>query len=138
MIADALDPLTLKPGARILPATSSDFEAGGGLLVLFWMKGLPDSGEKPPALDLSVTIADAQSHAVPLPTTILFFGKEASGGYRTVARVDTASLIPGTYSLKLSAGLAGSDEPPARHAVTFTLHAKDKAAATTSSSAGAP
>jgi VWFA-related protein len=140
-IPDEVDPLVLKPGARILPATHVDFESGGSLLVLFWLKGFPEAGEKAPALDLSVNIADAQGHTVALPTQILFFGKEASGGYRAAARIDAASLLPGAYALRLAAVLAGSEAQPAQRTVPFTLRAREPArapAAATSSSAGSP
>jgi VWFA-related protein len=136
-IPDESDPLVLKPGARILPATRADFETGGSLLVLFWLRGVPDAGDEPPALDLTVEIADGQGSAVELPTKILFFGKAQSGGYRALARLDAASLTPGTYSLRLAAGVTGHEGPPARESVRFTLHAKD-AAAVTSASAGSP
>lgn len=137
-IPDASDPLALKPGARILPATHADFETGGSLLVLFWLRGIPEAGEQPPALDVSVDIIDGEGHAAELSTTLLFFGKEPSGGYRAVARVDAASLTAGTYTLRLTAGVTGSEAPPARQSVPFTLHAKGAAPAATSASAGSP
>jgi VWFA-related protein len=140
-IPDEADPLVLKPGARILPATHVDFESGGSLLVLFWLKGFPEAGEKAPELDLSVNIADAEGHAVALPTRILFFGKEASGGYRAAARIDATSLVPGVYALRLAAGLTAGEGQPAQRSVPFTLRAKEPArapASATSSSAGSP
>jgi VWFA-related protein len=140
-IPEDADPLVLKPGARILPATHVDFEAGGSLLVLLWLKGVPEPGEKPPELDLSVNITDAEGKHVALPTKILFFGKEPSGGYRAVARIDAAQLTPGAYALRLSAGLAGDAGPPARRNVPFVVRAKETtgpAASATSSLAGAP
>jgi hypothetical protein len=140
-IPDEADPLVLKPGARILPATHVDFESGGSLLVLFWLRGFPDAGEKAPELDLSVNITDAAGRAVQLPTQILFFGKEASGGYRAAARIDAASLVPGAYALRLAAGVTGSEGQTAQHTMPFTLRAKESArppAAATSSSSGAP
>jgi len=136
-IPEGSDPLVLKPGARILPTTRADFQTGGSLLALFWLRGVPDAGDQPPALDLTVEIADGEGHAVALPTQILFFGKEPSGGYRAVARLDAASLTPGTYALRLAAGVTGQEGPPARQSVSFTLHAKDATAAT-SVSAGSP
>jgi VWFA-related protein len=132
-IPDESDPLVLKPGARILPATRADFVTGGGLLVLFWLRGIPDVGGTAPALDVGVDIADASGRPAELPTQMLFFGKEPTGGYRALARVDSASLAPGTYTLRLTAAVAGSPSPPARQSVPFTLHAKDQAAATSSS-----
>jgi hypothetical protein len=140
-IPEDADPLVLKPGARILPATHVDFETGGSLSVLFWLKGLPDPGEKPPELDLAVDITDSEGRGVALPTRILFFGKDPSGGYRAFARIDTATLAPGAYALRLAAGLAQGEGPPARRTVPFTLRAKEPArapASVTSSSAGAP
>ena len=109
--------------------------------MLFWLKGLPEPGEKPPELDLAVNIADAEGRSVALPTRILFFGKEPSGGYRAFARIDTSTLAPGSYALRLAAGLAQGEGPPARRTVPFTLRAKEPArapASVTSSSAGAP
>jgi VWFA-related protein len=135
-IPDDLDPLFLKPGARILPATSSDFATGSSLLALFWMRGIPDADEQPPALDISVDIADNAGHVVELPTQLLFFGKEPSGGYRALARINAGSLAAGAYTLRLAAGVAGHEAPPARQSVPFTLHAKNAAA--TSVSAGSP
>ena len=136
-IPEESDPLSLKPGARILPATRADFEAGGSLLALFWLRGVPDSGDKPPALDLTIEIAGGEGRPVALQTTLLFFGKEPSGGFRAVARLDTATLAPGTYVLRLAAGITGQQGPLARESVSFTLHAKNETA-TTSSSAGSP
>jgi VWFA-related protein len=137
-IPDESDPLILKPGARILPATQVDFEAGGSLLALFWLRGVPDAGEEPPALDLSVDVVDDAGHAVTLPTTMLFFGKERSGGYRAVTRIDVATLTPGSYTLRLIAGLSGAEGPQARQSVPFTLHAKNASPPVTSVSAGSP
>ena len=127
------DPLVLKPGVRILPATRADFETGESLLALFWLRGLPDSGDQPPALDLRVEIADGEGHAVALPTKILFFGKEPSGGYRALARLDAAALTPGTYALRLAAGVTGQEGPPAQQSVSFTLRAKEARPATSAS-----
>jgi VWFA-related protein len=135
------DPLELKPGFRVLPATHVDFEAGGSLSVLLWLRGFPDPGEKPPELDLKVDVTDADGHALALPTKLLFFGKAASGGYRAFALIDTSSLTPGAYALRLAAGLTQGDGPPARRTVPFTLRSKEPAkapAGVTSSSAGAP
>ena len=126
-IPEAADSLSLKPGARILPSTHNDFHAGGGLLALFWLRGLTEVEGKPPQLDLTVEIADAQDHALTLPTKILFFGKDPSGCYRALARLDTGSLGPGSYSVRLAAGVA-------RRTVAFTLRAKETAPAATSSS----
>jgi VWFA-related protein len=137
-VSDDRDPLTLKPGARILPATYDGFDAGGNLLVFFWIEGLPDAGEKPPELDLSVNIADARNQPATLPTTILYFGIEPTGGYRALARINASSLPPGAYSLKLTAGLTGQDGPRARHAESFTLHAKETPPSATSSSVPTP
>ena len=136
-IAEELDPLSLRPGTRILPATRADFETGGSLLALFWLRGVPDAGDQPPALDLTFEITDGEGRPVVLQTQILFFGKEPSGGYRAVARLDTASLTQGTYVLRLAAGVTGQDSPPARESVAFTVHAKE-AAVPTSVSAGPP
>ena len=133
-VPDAVDSLSLKPGARILPSTHNDFDAGGGLLALFWLGGLKDVEGKPPQLDLSVELADAQGHALTLPTKILFFGKDPSGCYRALARVDTSALAPGSYALRLAAGVVGRAGPPARRTVAFTLRAKEIAPAATSSS----
>lgn len=132
-IPEESDPLSLRPGARILPATRSDFETGGGLLALFWLRGIPDAGDQPPALDLTVEIADGEGHPVALETKILFFGKEPSGGYRAVARLDTASLTAGSYALLLTAAVTGQEAPPARQSVAFTLHAKEPPEATSAS-----
>jgi len=136
-IAEEADPLSLKPGVRMLPATRDDFETGGNLLALFWLRGVADTGDQPPALDLTFEITDGEARPVTSPTKVLFFGKEPSGGYRAVVRLDTASLTAGTYGLHLSAGVPGQEAPPARESVTFTLHAKD-APAPTSASAGSP
>ncbi len=135
--AEESDPLTLKPGARILPATRADFETGGSLLTLFWLRGVPDAGDQPPALDLTFEITDGDGRPAVAPTTVLFFGKESSGGYRAVVRLNTAVLAPGTYALHLAAGVTGKDEPPARESVAFTLYAK-AATSPTSPSAGSP
>lgn len=132
-IPDELDSLSLKPGARILPATHDDFESGDNLLAFFWMKGLPESGEKPPKLDLSVTIADEGRQTVAVPTTMLFFGTEPTGGYRALARISVSALPAGRYSLRLSAGLSGTDQPPAEHVQSFTLLAKVRPPVTSSS-----
>jgi hypothetical protein len=138
-IPDDLDPLTLKPGVRVLPATLVEFESGK-LLVLFWLRGVPEVPGKPPELDLAVGVADAQGAALSVPTKILFFGKEPSGGYRAVAQVDAATLVPGVYSLRLAAGAAGvGDTSRAHRSISFTIRLKDPPpAATTSSSAPAP
>ena len=120
-LPDDADPLLLKPGVRMLPATQSDFELGGNLLVLFWLRGIPEVPDATPELDLSVSVADGKGQPVALPTKILFFGREPSGGFRAVAQVDATTLAAGRYSLKLSAGISGSDLPPAHHAVSFTL-----------------
>lgn len=133
-IAEASDPLTLKPGARILPATRADFEAGQGLLVLFWLRGLADVDGAAPKLDLGVTIADADARPLTLATSIVFFGKDPTGGYRGLARVDTSALQPGAYSLRLSAGASGEAAPPAQRSVTFLVRPKTEAPAATSSS----
>jgi len=132
------DPLTLRAGVRVLPATHTDFEAGRGLLVLFWLRGFSDAGEKPPELNLAVEITDPQGKTVTLPTKLLFFGPAQGGGYRVLARIDAASLKPGTYALKLAAGVEGQPEQTARHTVSFALHTPDVAAAVTSSSAPTP
>ncbi len=137
-IADDVDPLVLKPGARILPAAHNDFESGGGLNVLFWLRGFPEPGDKPPSLDLTVAVEDQAGKSVSLPTSLLFFGKDPAGGYRALARVETSALSTGSYSLKLAASVPGSGVPPARHAVTFTLRARESASAATSSSAPTP
>ena len=137
-IPDESDPLVLRPGARILPATQNDFEIGRSLLVLFWLRGIPDTGEEPPALDISVDVADSDGRAIERPTKMLFFGKEPSGGYRGVTRVDVSSLTPGTYALHLTAGATGSEGPPAHQSVSFILHPKDAGPAATSASAGSP
>ena len=136
-IAEEADPLSLKPGARMLPATRDDFETGESLLALFWLRGVPDAGDQPPALDLTFEITDGEARPVTTPTKLVFFGKEPSGGYRAVVRLDTASLAPGTYGLQLAAGLTGQETPPARQSVTFTLHAKN-APGPTSPSAESP
>lgn len=137
-LADDADPLLLKPGVRMLPATQSEFETGGNLLVLFWLRGIPEVADVMPELDLSVAVADGKGQPVALPTKILFFGKEPSGGFRAVAQVDATTLAAGRYSLKLSAGIGGSELPPAHHAVSFTLRSKESAPAATSSSAPTP
>jgi hypothetical protein len=134
---DESDPLSLKPGARILPPTRGDFEVGGSLLALFWLRGIPDAGDQPPALDLTFEIADGEGRPVASQNKILFFGKEASGGYRAVARLGTATLTPGRYALHLAAKVAGQEGPTARESVSFALQAKDPTAAT-SASAGSP
>jgi VWFA-related protein len=136
-IPDAADSLALKPGTRILPTTHTDFAAGGGLLALFWLRGLTDVEGRPPQLDLSVEIADAQGHTLALPTKILLFDRDPSGCYRALARLETGTLAPGGYSLRLSAGVVGRAAPPAHRTVAFTLRAKDPVAAATSSSAPA-
>jgi len=137
-LADDADPLVLKPGVRILPSTQADFASGGNLLVLYWLRGIPEIDGKPPELDLSVEVSDSEDHTVTVPTKILFFGKEPSGGHRAVAQLDASSLPPGRYALRLSAGITGREGAPARHAVSFTLRAKEAPPAVTSSSAPTP
>jgi len=137
-IAEEADPLSLKPGVRILPSTDAEFDGGGNLLVLFWLRGIPEAADKAPELDFSVEVADGQGRAVALPTKLLFFGKEPSGGYRAVAQLDAAALTPGRYALRLTAGVSGVEGAPAHHAVSFTLRSKDAPVPVTSSSAPAP
>jgi VWFA-related protein len=127
------DSLTLKPGVRVLPSTRAEFDLGGSLLVCFWLRGLPDTGQKPPALDVSVRLVDAEGKSLDLPTKLLFFGKEPSGGYRAAARVDASSLASGTYALQLSAGVEGHKESAARSSLSFTLRAKPPATSTSAS-----
>jgi len=138
-VAEDTDPLVLKPGVRLLPSTQAEFATGGSLMVLFWLRGIPEIDGKPPELNLSVTVSDSQDLAVAVPTKILFFGKEPNGGHRAVAQLDASSLPPGRYSLQLSAGIAGREGAPAHHAVAFALRAKNAPpAAATSSSAPTP
>jgi hypothetical protein len=136
-IPEESDPLTIKPGVRILPGTQQGFDSGGSLLVLFWLRGISDTGEQPPGLDVSVNVSDASGRPLEPPTKLLYFVKEPSGGYRAIARVDLATLAPGAYELRLAAGLTGSGAPPARESVPFTLRPKD-GPPTTSASAGSP
>ena len=137
-VAEASDPLLLKQGVRVLPATLVEFTSGR-LLVLFWLRGVPESPEKPPDLDLSVAVADGQGQTITVPTQIVFFGKEPTGGYRAVAQVDATTLTPGAYSIRLAAGVDGSGARRAHHAIAFTILPKEvRPDATTSSSAPAP
>lgn len=137
-ISDGSDSLALKPGARILPATYDGFETGGSLLAFFWIRGFPEPGEKPPGLDLSVNIVDVRNQTASLPTSILFFGTEPTGGYRALARIDASALSAGAYALHLSAALTGQVGPTARHSESFVLHAKEAPPPVTSSSVPAP
>jgi hypothetical protein len=138
LLGDEADPLVLKAGVRILPTTQADFKAGGGLLVLFWLRGIPEVAGKPPELDLSVDVTADDGRAVALPTKILYFGAEPSGGFRALAQIDATVLTPGRYDLRLAAGVAGREGPPARHAVSFTVRANGPAPSVTSSSAPTP
>jgi VWFA-related protein len=137
-IPDEDDPLVLKPGVRILPSTRVELDGGGNLVVLFWLRGVQSVADKAPDLDLSVDVADDQGKPVQLPTRVLFFGKNPTGGYRGLAQVEAATLSPGRYALRLGASVSGREGPPARHAVSFTVRPRDSTPATTSSSVPTP
>ncbi len=135
-ISEAADSLLLKAGARVLPATTSRFPRGV-LYTLFWLHGFPGAGGAPPKLDLAVEVLDSRSQKVPLPTAVLFFGAEPSGGYRVLARIDTASLPPGDYALRLAASESGpKPSRAAEKSLSFSLTGEAESA--TSSSAGSP
>jgi VWFA-related protein len=114
------DALVLKPGVRMLPPTSLDFDAGGALLVVFWVKGIPEVDGKPQAT-LGATVLDSDGKPIDLPSAILFFGPEPAGGYRGLVRLDAKALPAGSYALRLEAGAPGGASPPARLTVAFSL-----------------
>lgn len=131
-IADEGDALVLKPGLRVLPPTTLDFDAGGALLVVFWVRGIHEADGKPQAT-LGAKVLDAEGKPVDLPSNILLFAPEPTGGYRGLVRLDAKSLAAGAYGLRLEAATPGSTSPPARLTVAFALHEAE--AAVTSPSA---
>jgi VWFA-related protein len=120
------DPLMLKPGLLIYPPTSLDFDAGRTLLVAFWIKGIPEVDGKPQAT-LGAKVLNSDGKPIDLPSSMLFFGVEPTGGYRGLVRVDARALPVGSYALRLEAGAPGSASPPARMTVAFALHAAEAA-----------
>jgi len=115
-VPEDVDPLTLKPGMRVAPSTTPDVDPGAALLVVFWLRGVPEAEGKP-KVDLSVKVLDAQSRALDLGTELLLFRPEPTGGYRGLA----------PYALRLEAGAAGGTSP-ARQTVPFTIVARDDGA----------
>jgi VWFA-related protein len=130
-IPDLADALLLQPGVRVLPATTSDFEAGRPIDVVFWLRGVP-LVEGKPKLNLSVHVLDGEGKAVEVPTQLALFAPEPSGGYRAVARAQTEKLPAGAYTVRLEARPEDAAATIARRTVPFSLHAGARA---TSSSA---
>lgn len=136
--AEENDPLTLKPGSRILPPTNADFDSGEPLVALFWLKGMDGENPESPSLDLSLKVADADGKTHDVPSTLVFFGQDPTGGYRGMARIDVSELPAGPYVLQVTAGPKGSSAPPARAATRFSLQAPVGAGSPKLTSSSAP
>src|SRR6185436_378309 len=115
----------------LLPATTSDFEVGHALLFVAWLRGVP-LVEGKPRVNLGIHVLDAGGAPVEVPTQLVQFAPEASGGHRVVARVGPGSLPAGSYALRLEASVEGSSAPIKR-TLPFTLSPRSDAPATASS-----
>lgn len=133
-IAPEADPLALKDGTRVLPSTSADFDTGGAILVVGWLRGVPIVDGKP-ALELGFHVLDANEQLLEVPIQLLQFAPESTGGFRTLARVDTRSLPPGSYRLRVDASMRSGSSAPARRTLPFVLHARLSGESATASSA---
>ena len=120
-ITESADPLTLRPGLRVLPPTTLEFETGSAMDVVFWLRGVPLADGKP-KLDLSVHVVDGEGRVIEAPTQLALFAPEPSGGFRALARVDVTKLAPGAYGVRLEA--RAMDEPTAvtRRTLPFSLY----------------
>ena len=66
-------------------------------LVLFWLRGFPESGEKAPELDLSVSIADAEGRAVHASDANPVLRQGGQRWATAPPRGSTPHLVPGAY-----------------------------------------
>lgn len=137
-LAEETDPLAIKPGSRLLPPTSSDFELGDTLLALFWLKGMDGDNPEVPKLDLSLKVSDAEERQREVPSTLVYFGKDPSGGYRGLARLDVSALPAGPYVLRVSAAPKGTTSPPAVASTRFALQSPAGAPAKEITSSSGP
>lgn len=124
-VAEAADPLTVKPGARLLPAPTTDFAVGDSLTAMFWLRGFGETADGTPDLDMAVTVIDAGGAAAKAPSQLIYFAPDAGGGYRAIARVDCGALDVGSYNLQIVAGRKGTSPLAARRSTPFSLHARD-------------
>jgi VWFA-related protein len=137
-LQEAIDPLSVKPGVRFLPAPSSDFVTGQSLLTLFWLKDFAPPGDKPPAIDVAVRVLDSGGGPVTAPSQLVYFGPSAAGGFSVIARLDCSRLPSGTYLVQVSATPPDQKVAVSRRSAPFTLRARDVplgVSASTSSSA---
>ena len=114
------DPLVLKSGVRVLPATLPEFDAGSALFAVFWLRGVPLENGKPRA-DLTIDVVDDAGAVAKAPSDILLFASEPSGGYRVLARLDARALAPGAFSVRIRAKTGADDPSPAQRTLPFTL-----------------
>jgi len=127
------DPLALSDGSRVLlPATTNDFDADQALLLVGWLRNVP-LVEGKPRLNLGVHVIDSTGKAVDVPTELLQFAPEATGGHRLLARVGAGGLPSGSYALRVEASPETGDATPVRRTIPFTVHARSETPARASS-----
>lgn len=98
---DGGDPLSLLSGGRILPATEPSYEPGGGLLALFWLRGLPASGEADPKVQITPRILDEKGARRAAPARLLELRPDGPRGHRGVVAFDISALEEGVYRLEV-------------------------------------
>ncbi|HEX4825055.1 MAG TPA: VWA domain-containing protein [Candidatus Polarisedimenticolaceae bacterium] len=129
----APDPLAVKPGARFLPATASDFVVGQPVLAMFWMRGF--TSPENPSAEFAVTFLDAGGGPVTAPSTLVYYGPSSNGELSAIVRLESAALTPGTYFVQISAKAPGAQAPVTRRTapLIFRSRGTPQAAATSSS-----
>lgn len=104
------DPLLVKPGFRVLPASSTEFFDDETLLTIFWLRDFAAPEETNPHIEMKVSLIDAAGAVVDAPSQLLFFGPSAGVGFSAVARLDCSKLASGTYIVQVAAKPVGGAE----------------------------
>ena len=132
------DPLLVKPGFRVLPASSTEFFGDETLLTIFWLRDFAAADESSPHIEMKVSLIDAAGTVVDAPSQLLFFGPSAGVGFSAVARIDCSKLSAGTYIVQVVAKSASGAEVQHRGApfIVSTRPAPPPAVSASAASSG--
>lgn len=124
----AADPLAMAPGVRVLPAVAFGWKRGDPLLAVLWLKDLvPGDGGAPPRLKIDVAATSADG-AEAVPTgKLLLFEPDGPGRWRALIEVDTGTLEPGPWRLRISARDLGAEAPASSVRLPFSVEATSSA-----------
>jgi hypothetical protein len=137
-VQEAADPLSVKSGIRFLPASSMDFPTEQSLLAMFWLKDFAPPSDKPPSIEMSVTLIDAGGGQLTAPSELVYFGPSPAGGFSVIARVNCSKVPSGTYLVQVAATPEGGSSPLRRRSAPFTLNPRDASPAPPVATSSAP